>query len=322
MVRPSIICNSSLPQSATRGQRTPMTPPFSSQDLGRIFDARTITRGRSLGLAGQVEVQLEGDTITAIVQDSGVEQNVRITPSLLGRRVVFDHRCTCRIPGCAHLAAAALAALDRFPSLRKPEQQTFLDLLAAAPEQERQRTVFELAPGEVPYACVVSTLLVGERTGTAASTTPRRIAADEGANPAVRELARLLGNSNEARTGVTPARVDEVLWALVQSGQARWHAGGRRLMQGEARAFSSTSAAALPPRSGVIVGATGPWYVDATTGAVARVRVQPPVVAPRSPMRAPVVLPRRRIESTTASEQVIVDRPLTPVLRLTRMPLP
>jgi uncharacterized Zn finger protein len=123
-----------------------MTPPFSSQDLGRIFEARTITRGRSLGLAGQVDVQLEGDTITAIVQDGGVEQNVRITPSLLGRRVVFDHCCTCRIPGCAHLAAGALAALDRFPSLRKPEQQTFLDLLAAVPEQERQRTVFELAP--------------------------------------------------------------------------------------------------------------------------------------------------------------------------------
>ena len=149
MVRLSIVCHPHRSQFATRGQRTPMTTPFSSQDLGRIFDARTITRGRSLGLAGRVEVQLEGDTITAIVQDSGVEQNVRITPSLLGRRVVFDHHCTCRIPGCAHLAAAALAALDRFPSLRKPEQQTFLDLLAAAPEQERQRTVFELAPGEV-----------------------------------------------------------------------------------------------------------------------------------------------------------------------------
>jgi hypothetical protein len=185
-----------------------MTPPFSSQDLGRIFDARTITRGRSLGLTGQVEVQLEGDTITAVVQDSGVELNVRITPSLLGRRVVFDHRCTCRIPGCAHLAAGALAALDRFPSLRKPEQQTFLDLLAAAPEQERQRTVFELATGVAPYACVVSTLLVRERTGAAASTTPRRIAADVGANRAVRELARLLGNSNEGRRGAVGTRAE------------------------------------------------------------------------------------------------------------------
>jgi hypothetical protein len=163
-----------------------MPTPFSSQDLGRIFDARTITRGRSLGLANQVEVQLDADTITAIVQDRGVDQNVRITPSLLGRRVVFDHRCTCRVPGCAHLAAAALAALDHFPSLRKPEQQTFLDLLAAAPEQERQRTVFELAPGQGSHACIVSTFLVGERTSAVASTTPRRIAADEVAEPGQR----------------------------------------------------------------------------------------------------------------------------------------
>ena len=298
-----------------------MTPPFSSQDLGRIFDARTITRGRSLGLAGQVEVELEGDTITAVEQDSGVEQNIRITPSLLGRRVVFDRRCSCSMPGCAHLAAGALAALDRFPSLRKPEQQTFLDLLAAEPEQERQRTVFELAPGVAPYACFISPLLVGERSGATVSTTPHRIAAAEGANRAVREVARLLGNSNQPRTGVTPARVDDVLRALVQSGQARWHAGARRLMHGEVRAFSSTSAATLPPRTGLIIGATGPWYVDVTTGAVGRVRVQPPVTAPRSPTRAPVVLPRRRM-STTASEQVIVDRPLTPVLRLTRFTCP
>ena len=39
-------------------------------------------------------------------------------------------------------------------------------------------------------------------------------------------------------------------------------------------------------------------------------------------MRVPMVLPRRRVKSTTASEQVIVDRPLTPVLRLTRFPCP
>ena len=75
-----------------------MPTPFSSQDLGRIFDARTLTRGRSLGLAGGVEVQLDGDTITGIVQDRAVTHTVSITPSLLGRRVVFDHRCTCRSP--------------------------------------------------------------------------------------------------------------------------------------------------------------------------------------------------------------------------------
>ena len=305
-----------------------MPTPFSSQDLGRIFDARTITRGRSLGLAGQVAVQLDGDTITASVQDRDVRQSVRITPSLLGRRVVFDHRCSCRSPGCAHLAATALAALDRFPALRKPEQQTFLDLLAAAPqpEAERQRVVFEVAPGEAPHACVVATLLIGERSGAVTPTTPNRIAADAGANPAVRDLARTLGAGDETRTGVSSARVETVLPALAQSGRARWHAGGRGLTRGEARVFASAAAVAVPPRSGVIVGASGPWYVDAVTGAVARIRVQPPAV-PHPKLRPPVRQghadpPRRRFEAPAVSEQVIVDRPLAPVLRLTRFPCP
>ena len=90
-------------------------------------------------------------------------------------------------------------------SLRKPEQQTFLGLLSAAPEQERQRTVFELAPGQASHACIVSTFLVGERSSAVASTTPRRIAADEVADRSVRDLARMLGSGDGARTGVTPA---------------------------------------------------------------------------------------------------------------------
>ena len=46
-------------KNTTRGQRTPMPTPFSSQNLGGIFDARTTTRSRSLGLVVQVEVQLK-----------------------------------------------------------------------------------------------------------------------------------------------------------------------------------------------------------------------------------------------------------------------
>ncbi|MEA2739501.1 MAG: hypothetical protein QOH05_2808, partial [Acetobacteraceae bacterium] len=303
-----------------------MPTPFSSQDLGRIFDARVLTRGRGLGLAGGVVVELDGDTVTGVVQDRGTAFNVRITPSLLGRRVVFDHRCSCGLPGCAHLAAAAFAALDRFPALRRPEQQTFLDTLTTAPpEKERQRTVFELAPGEPPHACVVTTLLIGERTGIAAPTTPRQIANDENADPKIRDLAYLLGEGNDARTGVSADLVVDLLDALIESGQARWHAGGRRLIKGETRIFASAAAATLPPRSGVIVAHSGPWYVDATTGAVARVRIQPPA-PPRPAFVAPPVArvdpPKRRIEPPTVSEQVIVDGTATPVLRLTRLPCP
>ncbi len=297
-----------------------MPTPFSSQDLGRIFDSRALTRGRTLGLTGGVEVNLDGDTVSGVVQDRGFTYTVAITPSLLGRRVVFDSRCTCRAPGCAHLAAAAFAALDRFPALRRPEQQTFLDTLTVAPpEKERQRIAFELAPGDHPYACVVTTVLIGERSGVASPTTPAAIAADDGAAAAVRDLAYLLGEGGEARTRVRVTAAVDVLEALVESGQARWHAGGKRLVKGETRVFASASAAALPPRSGVIVAENGPWYVDAVTGAVGRVRIQAPAVV------RPVVVPaaaKRRVEAPVATEPMIVDGPMMPGLRLTRFPCP
>ncbi len=309
-----------------------MPTPFSSQDLGRAFDARNLTRGRSLVLTGAVEVRLDGDTIAATVEAPAGRQAVRITPSPLGRHVVFDSRCSCGVPGCPHLAAAAFAALDRFPALRRAEQQSFLDTLVSAPEKEPQRTGFELLPGEPPYACLVATLLTGERSGAIAPTTPRRIAADEHAAPAVRALARTLGGGNETRTGVPLERVDEVLRGLVQTGQARWHDGNRRLVAGETRLLASAAATALPPRSGVIIGATGPWYVDAASGAIGRIRVRPPAPPPRLPAPPPLAparpgrsrpaAPRRRIEPPATSEQVIVERQPTPVLRLTRFRCP
>src|SRR5271166_427075 len=304
-----------------------MPTPFSSRDLGRIFDARAITRSR--GLSGGVAVQFDGNTITATVQDQSIPRNVRITPSLLGRRVVFDQQCSCGSAGCAHLAAAAFAALERFPVLRKPEQQTFLDTLtAAAPEKERQRVVLELAPAEPPHACIVTTLLIGERSGIAAPTTPSRIGGDEHADTKLRDVAYLLGEGNETRTGVPTTLVADVLEALIESGQARWHAGGRRLVKGEARVFASATAATLPPRSGVIVAASGPWYVDAATGAVGRVRIQAPAAPPRPAFAAPQAgrghaqPPRRRPDFAASTEQVIADRPMTPVVRLTRFPCP
>jgi superfamily II DNA or RNA helicase len=311
-----------------------MPTPFASQDLGRAFDGRALTRGRGLGLAGGVEVRLDDDTITGVVQDRAIRYDVRITPSLFGRRVVFDHHCSCGSRGCAHLAAAAFAALDQFPALRKPEQRTFLDtLVTAAPEKERQRTVFvlapaELAPAEPPHACIVAPMLIGERTGTATPTTPREIVSDEAAHATIRDLAYLLGDGTEPRTGVPAGQVADVLQALARSGQARWHTADRRLVEGETRVFASASEATLPPRSGVIIGDTGPWYVDASSGAVGRIRIQAPAVVLKPPPAAPsagigpATPPRRRTETAAATEPVIVDRPHTPLVRLTRFPCP
>ena len=137
------------------------------------------------------------------------------------------------------------------------------------------------------------------------------------------------GRRYRIRTGVASERVDEVLRGLVQSGQARWHDGNRRLVAGETRLLASAAAAALPVRSGVIVGASGPWYVDAASGTVGRIRVRPPAPPPRLPPPPPLApsrnraaAPRRRIEPPASSEQVIVERKPTPVLRLTRFRCP
>jgi hypothetical protein len=69
-----------------------MPTPFSFQHLGRVVDARALIHGRILVLSGEVEVQLDGDTIAGVVQDPAGRHTVRITPSPLGRRVVFDSR--------------------------------------------------------------------------------------------------------------------------------------------------------------------------------------------------------------------------------------
>ena len=303
-----------------------MPTPFTTLDLSRIFDARALTRGRTLGLAGGVAVRLDGDSIVGTVTERTTAYTIRITPSVLGRRVMFDNQCSCRFTGCVHLAAAACAALDAFPALRKAEQQTFLDTLTTKPaEKERQRLVFELSAADPPDACTVATLLIGERSGTIEPTTPRKIGADEQADAKLRDVAYLLGEGTDARTQVPAGSVVDLLDALIESGQARWHAGGKRLIKGETRFFASTAAAALPPRSAVIVADTGAWYVDATTGAVGRVRIQPKAAPPPPVFVAPAPPPpppKRRIEPTSVAEQVIVDRPMTPVVRLTRLPCP
>src|SRR3954452_23763744 len=56
-----------------------MSIPFSSEDLGRIFDARTLTKGRSLVLLGAVEVTLAGPTITAMVEPCALRSGRSVT---------------------------------------------------------------------------------------------------------------------------------------------------------------------------------------------------------------------------------------------------
>jgi superfamily II DNA or RNA helicase len=347
-----------------------MLTPFSSEDLGRVFDARALTKGRTLVLLGTVEVTLQDPSIAVAVEHLGLRHAASITPSLLGHRVVFLNKCSCGQSACVHLAAGSLAALDRYPALRRPVQKSFLDALANSPAEERQRLVFELSPGAAPHACFVSTFLIGERTGRLEATTPSRILADRANSETTRIMARLLGGGDAGRTPVAPNAVIPVLSLLARSGKARWHASGKALTPGEERTFQADLPPNLPPKSAVILGEAGPWYVDGATGAVGRVRLAQVPARPVSPSagvaagwgeRHPIApgsqsprptlqrfVPSRfnKVRSTssssrptfsgqprpgarraepvvvTAAEPVILERPLTPVLRLRRVECP
>lgn len=301
-----------------------MLTPFSSDDLGRVFDARALTRGRTLVLLGAVEVSLQDTGISVVVEHLGLRHTGSIAPSSFGNRVVFQLNCSCGQKACAHLAAGSLAALDRYPALRKPQQKNFLDTLAAPQPEERQRLVFELAPGEAPHACFVSTFLVGERSGRIAPTTPRKIVAERTNSETTRIMARLLGGGDTARTGVPAASVPAVLGLLGRLSQSRWHATGMRLSLGEERAFYANSPPDLPPKSAIILGDTGPWYVDAATGTVGRVRVRTRQATPPRPIEAPPPVRSRRSgqAARAPNEPVILDRPVTPVLRLRQIDCP
>ncbi len=333
-----------------------MLTPFSTEDLASVFDARTLTKGRTLVLLGTVEITLDETAIHAAVEHLGNRNTAEITPYLSGTRVAFRTRCSCGQIACPHLAAACLAALDRFAVLRKAAPRTALDALAGAPAAngagERQRMVFELSPGQPPDACFVTTFALGERTGKRTDTTPKRLLADRTSSESTKVLARLLGGADTTRTPVSPANVTSVLSLLGRLGKARWHAGGAQLRTGEERVFHANLPPNLPPKSAVILGDSGPWYVDGATGAVGRVRLRqangdvatrmvsspPPVARPARPLRpatpaAPKGKPAftgqsrpasRRVEpvAVVAAEPVILDGMLTPVLRLRRVDCP
>ncbi len=302
-----------------------MPTPYSAEDLSKIFEPKTLTRGRTLLLIGAVEVSLDSDTIKGTIDDKGTQRKATITPAAMGKRVVFANKCSCRLVNCAHLAATAFAALDRFPELRRPEQASFMEKLGAAPAAEKQRLLVNLEPGMPPDACFVALSLVGERTARLEATTPARLIIESTESEAALALAHLLGGGANSRTGVPAHSVPPLISILLRLENARWHATGKRLIAGEERAFDADQPPRLPPRSAIILGDTGPWYVDAATGAVGRVRIRQKRAAPPPPVTIRPRLGGRRSGPTliaTESERAIIERPVTPVLRLQRLRCP
>lgn len=112
-----------------------MPVPFSAEDFDRVFDATVLRRAQSVIALGFVkDVTLQGDTIEGAVEDmDGTRHTCSITPEKKGSRISFAEReCSCGERGCRHLAATALAALAKFPALRKPEPKSMIDTIIPA----------------------------------------------------------------------------------------------------------------------------------------------------------------------------------------------
>ena len=298
-----------------------MPTAFSSADLGRVFDGRVLTRGRSLLLIGAVDVSLTGGTIHAVVDAGGARHEATITPSPLGHRVVFDGHCTCFLPGCVHQAAALLGAYDRFPQLRAAEKQaSLLDRITAAPAAEKTRVAVELAPGDA-HSCTLTFVSTGQTSQTRKPVSPRAILADPNRGPELRALASLLGGADTLETPIPAAQVSQALTQAVRTGLATWKPTGRPLAMGRDRSYPAGKPAPLPPRSAAVKTPAGTWYIDAAMNTVGLIRSHAPHAAPARGGRAKAADKRAAGLGPTGTE-LIEERQPTPVLRLGRIECP
>jgi hypothetical protein len=115
-----------------------MPVTYSAEDFDRVFDATVLRRAQSVIALGFVkDLKLHGGTIDGAVEDmDGTKRITSITPEKKGSRVSFAEReCSCGERGCRHLAATALAALAKFPELRKPEPKSLIDTIIPAHER-------------------------------------------------------------------------------------------------------------------------------------------------------------------------------------------
>ncbi|MDR3506125.1 MAG: hypothetical protein P4L52_07755, partial [Acidocella sp.] len=115
-----------------------MPVTFSAEDFDGTFDSSLIRRAQSLIALGFVkDVNLHGDTIDGIVEDmDGTRRTTSITPERKGSRISFAEReCSCGEHKCRHLAATALAALAKFPQLRKQAPKQLIDTIIPAGER-------------------------------------------------------------------------------------------------------------------------------------------------------------------------------------------
>src|SRR5215472_3468530 len=273
---------------------------FAEEDLLSTFGEAMLAAARRLLRAGAVDLTTTGPAIEATIVADGEHRRVALNPTQTGPRIAFPGTCDPaafprdRQPqepalgetACVHRAAAALAALERDPTWRRPVQHSLFDLAGSAATcaaTPKPRIVFALAPGSKDQAIFVSVFAETVERGvrTAAECSPAAAAGETDA--AGRALCRLLDGANQHRIGVAASQralVDRVIEQMLATGHARWAPSGAPLVRNfprDVRVLRSPrtrrpTAIGLSKGSAIIEG-TVAWYVDAQTGAVGRARL-------------------------------------------------
>ena len=321
--------------------------PFAEEDVSRVFDQKTLQRARGLLLAGAARLLPAREHIAATVTDLGRTHTVMVVPSHRNQRVSLERTCTCGRSSCAHMAAAALLALDSRPEWRRPVQSSFLDRgpapkvpLAPEPAPAAPPTgtpggiplaYWTLEPGQGENALyVTATLTVGGTPERPA--TPRQVvdhaAGIEQAGPD-RTVARLLGAGALVRTPVPKGRadgVDKLLRCLLATGRVRWHsgaslvAGPKRVVRAFRDPRTGTVRPTGLPEGGALIKGLGHWCVDPGAGQICPVDLQivtmPKASAPtpsaKPEPQKPRIVTRRSAQRTPAPRMVPADVPPRP----------
>src|ERR1700746_3850581 len=182
---------------------------FAEEDLVSIFGEALLAEARGLLGAGAVDLTNSSPAIEATIVADGQHRRVVLNPTQTGPRVAFLGTCeltpspqTRRAQepalgeaACVHRAAAALAALERDPTWRRPVQHSLFDLsFTTAP---KRHIVFALEPGSGDQAIFVTvfTETIEHAVRPAAESSPAAAAAET--DPAGRALCRLLDGANQ-----------------------------------------------------------------------------------------------------------------------------
>src|SRR6516164_3033622 len=234
------------PEPRIRGAR------FAEEDLVSTFGEAMLAEARRLLGAGGVDLTTTGSAIEATIVANGEHRRVVLNPTQTSPRVAFLGTCQPMTFGqaqrahepalseaaCVHRAAAALAALERDPTWRRPIQHSLFDLTVTT--THKRRIVFVLEPGNEDQAIFVTVFAESVEDGVRVTAESSPAAAAAETDAAGRALCRLIDGAEQHRIGVAAhqrALVDRVIEQMLATGDARWASSGTPLVRNFPRDF-------------------------------------------------------------------------------------